>query len=91
MIALKFSRMNTLYQQNYRKLVGWLSAERRSQKLSQTQLAQKVGWETASYISKIETFERVLGITEYISIAIALDLDPKDGVELMMLGLNNKK
>ncbi|MBT1066154.1 helix-turn-helix domain-containing protein [Bowmanella sp. Y26] len=75
--------MKTIFDANYRKLIGWLTAERKFQKISQPELATRLGFASNSYISKLETFERKLDVMEYVRICEALNLDPLEGIQLL--------
>lgn len=76
--------MKAIFEPNYRKLIGWLTAERKFKRLTQPQLAETLGFPNASYISKIETFERKLDVSEYVKVCQALDLDPHEGIEILL-------
>lgn len=76
--------MKTIYSPEYRKLVGWIAAERRYKDVSQAQLAEKVGFKNSTYISKIEKFDRKIDISEYILICEALELDAHEGLDFLI-------
>ena len=88
MSIVLFSTMKTIFDPNYRKLVGWLIAERKYKKLSQPELAKRLSLPSHSYISKIETFERKLDVMEYVRICEVLEVDPKEGIELLIMKPN---
>ncbi|QJR82148.1 helix-turn-helix transcriptional regulator [Alteromonas pelagimontana] len=75
--------MKTIFDADYRKVIGWLIAERKFKKMSQPELAEKLGFPSNSYVSKIETFERKLDILEYVRLCEALELDAKEGLEML--------
>lgn len=60
---------------DYRTLISVLSSIRQELKISQRELARRVG-KPPSFINKIELLERRLDIQEFIVIAKALDHDP---------------
>jgi len=81
--------MKSIFEPNYRKLIGWITAERKFKKLTQPQLAEKLGFPNHTYISKIETFERKLDVNEYVKICQALDLDPYEGIDILLKSPTN--
>ncbi|NVK24224.1 MAG: helix-turn-helix transcriptional regulator [Gammaproteobacteria bacterium] len=78
--------MKTIFTPEYRKLIGWLAAERRFQKISQSDLANKMGFLNSTYISKIEQFDRKLDIAEYVQFCKAIDVDPHEGINILIKG-----
>lgn len=78
------SVMKMVFDPDYRRLVGWLAAERRYKKLSQPNLAAQLGYASHSYISKIETFERKLDLVEFVKICKILELDPHEGIAMLI-------
>lgn len=60
----------------HRALVTVLVASRNEAKLTQRDLAERLG-KPRSYISKIESGERIPRVTEFCEIAQALKLDPQ--------------
>ncbi|TMO56370.1 helix-turn-helix domain-containing protein [Pseudoalteromonas phenolica] len=76
--------MKTISQPSYRRLVGWLIAERKFKKISQPELAEALGLPHNSYISKIELFERKMDVYEFVQICKALELDPHEGIEILL-------
>jgi transcriptional regulator with XRE-family HTH domain len=59
----------------YRQMVERLVAERKRQKLSQAELASRLGRQQ-HFISRYETGERRLDVAEFADVAVALGLDP---------------
>jgi transcriptional regulator with XRE-family HTH domain len=57
------------------RIVARLVAERRSRRLTQAQLAQRLG-RSASFVFRYEAGARYLDVAEFIVIARALDVDP---------------
>ena len=76
--------MKAIYDPNYRKLVGWLTAERKYSNVTQPELAERLGYPSHNYISKIETFDKKLGLVEFVKICKVLGLDPHEGLEFLM-------
>lgn len=76
--------MKTIFDTNYRKLIGWLMAERKFKNLTQGYLADKLGYPHQSYISKIESFERKLDVAEYVKLCQVLEVNPHEGIELLL-------
>lgn len=59
----------------YRDLIGTLAELRKELEVSQRELARRIG-KPASFINKIELFERRLDVLEFIAIAEALGRKP---------------
>ena len=57
------------------RIVGALVEARREKKLRQVDLAERLGWQQA-YVSRYETGERMLGIDEFVAVALAIGVDP---------------
>lgn len=57
------------------RLVAALADARRTAKLRQIDLAKRLGWQQA-YVSRMETGERMLGVDEYVAVALAIGVDP---------------
>ena len=66
----------TLRSREHRALCAVLVATRREARLTQAQLAERLG-KPASFIAKIEIGERRLDVVEFTAIAKALRLDPR--------------
>lgn len=73
----------TVFTPEYRTLVAWLVAERQSAGLTIRDLAERLGV-VHSYVGRIETFERRLDVYEYVKYCHALNLDPKQGMDILM-------
>ncbi|MCP4028008.1 MAG: helix-turn-helix transcriptional regulator [Sphingomonas sp.] len=52
-----------------------LTKARRDAKLRQVDLAGRLSWQQA-YVSRYETGERLLGVDEYVAVALAIGVDP---------------
>lgn len=66
----------------YAALIDWLKAARTDQGLSMRDLALRLS-EPHSFVQKVEILERRLDIFEYIEYCEALNLNPKDGIDLL--------
>jgi len=76
--------MKSLRSKWHRAVVTVLIASRHEAKLTQKELADRIGWHI-SKIAKIESYERRVDVPEFIQIAHGLQIDP---VELMTRALN---
>lgn len=56
-------------------IVSLLTQARKEAKLRQVDLAKKLGWQQA-YVSRYETGERMLGVDEFVAVALAIGIDP---------------
>ncbi|WP_040393453.1 helix-turn-helix transcriptional regulator [Cellvibrio sp. BR] len=66
----------------YAALIGWLKAARTNQGLSMRDLALRLD-EPHSFVQKVEILERRLDVSEYVDYCNALNLNPKDGLDLL--------
>lgn len=66
----------------YAALIDWLKAARTDQGLSMRDLALRLD-EPHSFVQKVETLERRLDVSEYVDYCKALNLNPKDGLDLL--------
>lgn len=57
------------------RIVFLLTQARKDAKLRQVDLARKLGWQQA-YVSRYETGERLLGVDEFVAVALAIGVDP---------------
>lgn len=76
--------MKSIFDKKYRQLIGWLVAERKYKKVTQAALAERLGYTNQSYLSKIESFERRLDILEFVRLCEALEVDPHEGIDLLL-------
>ena len=74
----------TIFSSEYRKLIGWLTAERKYKNLSQTTVAERLSLPNHTYISKVESFERRLDVHEYVLWCEAIGIDAHEGLELLI-------
>lgn len=66
----------------YAALIDWLKAARTDQGLSMRDLALRLD-EPHSFVQKVEILERRLDVSEYVDYCKALNLNPKDGLDLL--------
>lgn len=66
----------------YRELLQWMRSGRKAAKLSLRELAGLLE-ESTAVIGKIETGERRLDVFEFVQYCRAVNLDPKDGIDLL--------
>jgi len=66
--------VNSVYTPRYRFLLKTLVEARKSKKLSQAKLAEKLG-RVQTFVSKYERGERRLDLVEFVEVAIALNID----------------
>lgn len=66
---------SSVFTEAYRILLGSLVATRKDARVSQTELAARLG-KTQSFVSQIERGVRRLDVIEFYAIAKALDRDP---------------
>lgn len=59
------------------KIINWLVAERNLAGKTQKQLSDDLG-KTQSFVSKYETFQKKLDLSEFIEICRVLKCDPTD-------------
>ena len=57
------------------RIVSLLTQARKNAKLRQVDLAKELGWQQA-YVSRYETGERMLGVDEFVAVALAIGIDP---------------
>jgi transcriptional regulator with XRE-family HTH domain len=74
---------------DYRTLISALSAVRQELKVSQRELARRIG-KPPSFINKIELLERRLDVQEFIVIAEALGQEPSLLLKTMRAQLGDK-
>lgn len=66
----------------YRGLLQWMRGGRQAAGLTLRELATLLG-ESTAVIGKIETGERRLDVFEFVQYCRAVDLDPRDGIDLL--------
>jgi transcriptional regulator with XRE-family HTH domain len=65
-----------------RTLTSWLREKRESQGVSMRTLADRLGV-PHSFVQKVEQGERRLDVIEYLWYCAALDVPPKDGIDMI--------
>ncbi len=65
----------SVYSPAYRRLCEWLVSARLTQRLTQLEVARRLG-KPQSFVSKYERGERRLDVVEVVEIAAALSADP---------------
>jgi len=76
-VVHRLGAVKSLRSKHHRSLVAVLAGTRRERKLTQDDMAKALGWHR-SRVAKIESGERRVDVPEFIFIAHALDIDPKD-------------
>ena len=76
--------MKSIFNERYRKLVGWIIAERKFKKMTQVELSKRLGYPNSTYISKIEQFERRMDMLEFVNICEIIGINPHDGLEILV-------
>jgi len=66
----------------HKKLQATLKELRKSQKVTQQELAEHLG-KPQSFVSKYESGEQNIDVIQFVDICLALNLDPKKGFELI--------
>jgi transcriptional regulator with XRE-family HTH domain len=67
----------------YRRLLGRLVEARKEMKLSQGEVAARLG-RPQQFVSRYELGGRRLDVIEYVDVALALDLNPIDVLETVL-------
>lgn len=68
---------------SYRAVLQWLKEARETEGLNMRDMALLIE-EPHSFVQKIESGERRLDLYEYVIYCLALDLDPHDGLDLLL-------
>lgn len=77
----------SIYTDEMLALQDWLKSERKSQNLTMHNLATRMA-RPHSFIYKVEQGERRLDVIEYIWYCIALNIDPRIGIEVVLDHVN---
>lgn len=72
---------------SYEKIIKWLVAQRNLAGKTQKQLSEDLG-KTQSFVSKYETLQKNLDLSEFIEICRALECDPSSVVRSAILNEN---
>lgn len=73
--------------ERYRSLIAQLAARRKELGLSQQALAERLGLHK-QFVSRVELGERRLDVIEFVDLARALELAPKDLVDGVPIALS---
>ncbi len=73
----------TLHAPEYRKLIEWLKLARAERGLTMRDFATKLGV-PHSYIGKVEQCERKLDILEFVQYCDVLELNPNEGISILL-------
>ena len=65
----------SIYDDEYRRLIGLLRSERLAVGLTQQQVADRLG-RPQSFVAKVEGFERRLDVVEFLHLCRAMGVDP---------------
>ncbi len=76
-------RKKTIYAKEYRELVSGLRQIRKEQGLTQTALAEALGW-PQQRLSAVESGSRRLDVMEYFVLADKLGLTPEKALKLIL-------
>jgi len=73
----------TIHAESYRALLRWLRAARKARGLSMRALA--AGLDVPhTWVGKIEQAERRMDLLEYVRLCLALELDPMEGLRMIL-------
>ena len=78
----------SIYTDEMLALQDWLKSQRKSQNLTMQSLADRMA-RPNSFIAKVEQGERRLDVVEYIWYCIALNIDPRVGIEVVLDHVNH--
>ncbi|WP_432467213.1 helix-turn-helix domain-containing protein [Agarivorans sp. Z349TD_8] len=73
----------TLHAPEYRQLIEWLKTARAERGLTMREFAAELGV-PHSYVGKVEQCERKLDVLEYLRYCQALDLNPVEGIRVLI-------
>ena len=70
--------MKAIHETRYKKLIRTLKGARVAAGLNQEDVAKKMGWSTASIVSKIESSERRIDIMEFFELSVLYEAPISD-------------
>ena len=73
----------TIYSDDYARLLEWLRDQRNEKGVTTRGLGEHLGV-VHTWVSKIELGERRLDLIEYIQYCKALEIDPHEGINLIL-------
>ncbi len=83
-VILDFRDMEkTIYSEDYARLRQWLRDKRNEKELTMRELAERMDV-IHSWIGKVELGERRLDLIEYVQYCKALEVDPIEGLSLIL-------
>ena len=82
-MCLIFFAMKTIAEKPYHQLIQWLIDQRKAKGITQEELSDSLGLPSHSYLSKVESVQRKLDVVEYFKICRELDIDYREGMELL--------
>jgi len=77
----------SVYSPQYQALRDWLKAKRLEKSLSLRDVGELVG-RHHSVIGKFEQDRRKIDVLEYVEYCVALEIDPKEGIDVMYRAIN---
>ena len=75
--------IKSIHSTQYQILISWLKDAREAQGLTMRDLAKKLEV-PHSFIGKVEQCERRIDVIEYIAYCRALNINPNDGINLLL-------
>mgnify|MGYP000131099622 CR=1 FL=1 len=78
---------SSVYSTQYQALRNWLKTKRLEKSLSLRDVGELVG-RHHSVIGKLEQDRRKIDIVEYVEYCVALEIDPKEGVDVISRVIN---
>ena len=82
-LSIVFLMHKTIYSEQYRSLLSWLKECRKSNKLSMRAVARKMKV-PHTWVGKVEQAERRLDIAEFVKLCEAMNVNPHDGLDLLL-------
>ena len=73
----------TIYSEDYARLRQWLRDKREEKKLTMRELAERMNV-IHSWVGKVELGERRLDLIEYVQYCKAIEVDPIEGLNLIL-------
>lgn len=73
----------TIYSDDYTRLRQWLRDQREAKGLTMREIGERLDV-IHSWVGKVEQGERRLDLIEYIRYCAALEIDPREGLEMIL-------
>lgn len=83
-VPIMGTMQKAIYSKQYRRLVEWLKTARESRGWSMRDLGERID-EPHSLVQKVESMERRLDAFELVQYCRALEVDPHDGLDLLLV------